>query len=57
MIVMFYVFVIMKAIETTNMYRYPAATNCDSIKSMFYTEKNGVATFEQGLYEYYADYD
>lgn len=35
MIGMFFLLVMMKAVETTNMYRYPATINCEAIGALF----------------------
>lgn len=46
---MFFLFIWMKAIEVTNMFRYPATMNCDSIQSIFADQED--------LYAEYASLD
>jgi hypothetical protein len=51
LVLMFFLFVWMKSLAVANMFRYPATTNCDSIQSIFSTEKN------TGLWPEYAGID
>ena len=49
LIAMFFLFTYMKSLAISNMFRYPATTNCDSVESIFSNQMD--------LYAEYADTD